>query len=127
MDFPPQIPSHLLHFPDNNSISLFLHPHPHLYYHKIPFNSLFLEPAPDPPTYPSNMSPPPEPKDKSNYQLLKEGGYDNMHRFMLSYGLKPYNDEDYQEAKLILDSLRECEQEDWEEQYGKQHGEEHGK
>lgn len=72
------------------------------------------------------MSLPPEPKDKSNYQLLKEGGYDNMHHFMLSYGLKPYgNQEECDETRSILEGLRECEQKDWEEQYGVQHEEKH--
>lgn len=53
----------------------------------------------------------PEPKDKGNRQLLKEYGYD-----MLSYGLKPYGaQEEYVEARSILECLRECEQEDWEE------------
>lgn len=53
----------------------------------------------------------PEPKDKGNRQLLKEYGYD-----MLSYGLKPYGaQEEYEEARSILECLREWEQEDWEE------------
>lgn len=29
-----------------------------------------------------------------------------MHNFMLSYGLKPYNDEDYKEAHLIIDEMK---------------------
>jgi len=42
-----------------------------------------------------------------------------MYYFMLSYGLKMHDDEDYEEGKRILEALRENEQENWEEMYGK--------
>ncbi|KAL4790053.1 hypothetical protein BDV19DRAFT_394452 [Aspergillus venezuelensis] len=41
-------------------------------------------------------------ENKSQYQILKEGGYDNLPIFMNSYGMSIHNDEDVQEAKEIL-------------------------
>ncbi|KAL4956764.1 hypothetical protein BDW69DRAFT_181328 [Aspergillus filifer] len=41
-------------------------------------------------------------KDKSQYQILKEGGYDNLPNFMNSHGMSIGNDGDVQEAKQIL-------------------------
>ncbi|KAL4943179.1 hypothetical protein BDV06DRAFT_221519 [Aspergillus oleicola] len=52
----------------------------------------------------SNNTPdtPQPPEEKSQYQILKEGGYNDLPSFMHSYGLKMHNDEDIQEAKEIL-------------------------
>ena len=44
----------------------------------------------------------------SNRSIIKSWG--NMHNFMLSYGLKPYNPEDYDEAHAIIDGMKEA---DW--------------
>lgn len=44
--------------------------------------------------------------------LRENGCWTSMHHFMLSYGLKPYNDEDWAEAKIILAAIREAQQED---------------
>ncbi|PYH30358.1 uncharacterized protein BO87DRAFT_400601 [Aspergillus neoniger CBS 115656] len=46
------------------------------------------------------------PNEKSQYRMIKEAGLNGMHDFMLSYGLKPYDFEDYDEAKEILDTMR---------------------
>ncbi|KAG4418918.1 hypothetical protein IFR04_007954 [Cadophora malorum] len=62
---------------------------------------------------------PPNPALKSDYKYLKDAGWTNMYYFMLSYGLKMHDDEDYEEGKRILEALRENEQENWEEMYGK--------
>jgi hypothetical protein len=45
----------------------------------------------------------------SNSSITKSWG--GMHNFMLSYGLKPYNHEDYKEAHAIIDAFK---QSDWE-------------
>ena len=68
--------------------------------------------------------PPPTPQlyDKSNYQLLKEGGWNNMHDFMRSYDLKTWEPNDYETAKQILEGFREMDQKAWEGQYS-YHGE----
>lgn len=51
---------------------------------------------------------------KSNYQYHKEaGGYNN---FMHSHGLKPWDDDDVQEGKAILDAFREYDRQDAEAQ-----------
>ncbi|KAF1940185.1 hypothetical protein EJ02DRAFT_238224 [Clathrospora elynae] len=44
---------------------------------------------------------------KSNYQILKDGNWDNKHDFMRGHGLKTWEDDDYQEANQILDKYRE--------------------
>ncbi|KAL4964485.1 uncharacterized protein BDV14DRAFT_200767 [Aspergillus stella-maris] len=41
-------------------------------------------------------------EDKSQRQILREGGYDNVPSFMNSYGMTIHNDDDVQEAKEIL-------------------------
>ncbi|GLB06245.1 hypothetical protein AtubIFM57258_001542 [Aspergillus tubingensis] len=46
--------------------------------------------------------------------MIKEAGFNGMHDFMLSYGLKPYDFEDYDEAKENLDTMRRYDQEYWE-------------
>ncbi|PVH79849.1 hypothetical protein DL98DRAFT_532692 [Cadophora sp. DSE1049] len=70
----------------------------------------------------TNTTTPPNPALKSDYKFLKEAGWENMYYFMLSYGLKIHDDEDYEEGKAILKALRESEQEAWEEEYGKEKG-----
>ncbi|KAH7357617.1 hypothetical protein BKA66DRAFT_472907 [Pyrenochaeta sp. MPI-SDFR-AT-0127] len=45
--------------------------------------------------------------ERSNYQLIKDGGWDHQHDFMRSHGLKPWKDEDYEIANGILDKYRE--------------------
>ncbi|KAF9445323.1 hypothetical protein P691DRAFT_805769 [Macrolepiota fuliginosa MF-IS2] len=47
-----------------------------------------------------------ERSDSSYYGVF--GGYN---RFMLSYGLKPWNHDDVQEAKAILEGFREADRE----------------
>ncbi|CZR60126.1 uncharacterized protein PAC_10021 [Phialocephala subalpina] len=56
-----------------------------------------------------------QPKDKSDYQYLKEGGWKDMNHFMLSYNLRMYKDDDVQEAKSILKAFKEGDQYQWEE------------
>ena len=41
----------------------------------------------------------------STQSIIKSWG--NMHNFMLSYGLKPHNAEDYDEANAIIDAMKE--------------------
>jgi hypothetical protein len=55
-----------------------------------------------------------QPKDYSNYRMIKEAGFDNMLTFMASYGLKIHDDEQLAEGKAILEGLRQCAQHDWE-------------
>lgn len=45
--------------------------------------------------------------DRTNYRIIRDGGWDNIHHFMLSYGLKPYNPDDYETAKVIIQGFRE--------------------
>lgn len=45
--------------------------------------------------------------DRTNYRIIRDGGWDNIHHFMLSYGLKPYNADDYETAKVIIQGFRE--------------------
>jgi hypothetical protein len=53
----------------------------------------------------------PDPAAKSNYQYLKEGGWEHKHEFMRSHGLKTWEHDDYQEANEILDKYRELDAE----------------
>jgi hypothetical protein len=55
-----------------------------------------------------------EPKDKTDYAIIKEGGWDSMHHFMISYGLKMHDDEDYAQAKQIVRAFRQHDQKDYE-------------
>lgn len=50
------------------------------------------------------------PQDKSNNQILKEGGFSDMKHMMDSYGLKMYEDDDVQEAKRIVEGFRQVDQ-----------------
>lgn len=45
--------------------------------------------------------------DRTNYRIIRDGGWDNLHHFMLSYGLRPYNADDYETAKVIIQGFRE--------------------
>ncbi|ROV96460.1 hypothetical protein VSDG_05495 [Cytospora chrysosperma] len=45
--------------------------------------------------------------DRTNYRIIRDGGWDNLHHFMLSYGLKPYDPDDYETAKVIIQGFRE--------------------
>jgi hypothetical protein len=47
------------------------------------------------------------PAEKSDYQLMKEGGWDNKHDFMRSHGSKTWEDEDHQVASRIFDKYRD--------------------
>ncbi|KAH9899328.1 hypothetical protein C8Q73DRAFT_638018 [Cubamyces lactineus] len=50
---------------------------------------------------------------KSNNEYYKSfGGYNN---FMRSYGLKPWDDDDVQEGKAIIEAFKEGDRQDWEE------------
>lgn len=50
------------------------------------------------------------PQDKSDYSILKDGGYSNMNHFMQSYGLSMHKDDDVQEAKSIIEGFRQVDQ-----------------
>ncbi|KUI72775.1 hypothetical protein VM1G_08184 [Cytospora mali] len=45
--------------------------------------------------------------DRTNYRIIRDGGWDSLHHFMLSYGLKPYDPDDYETAKVIIQGFRE--------------------
>ncbi|BCR86352.1 uncharacterized protein ACHE_30339A [Aspergillus chevalieri] len=62
---------------------------------------------------------PPQPYEKSNYEMLREGGYHSMHEFLHSHSLK-LQPGSYEEAREILDGFREIDQRAWEEQHGYQ-------
>ena len=50
---------------------------------------------------------------KSDYQYYKDfGGFNN---FMHSYGLKPWDHDDIQEGKRIIEAFREQDRAEWEE------------
>ncbi|KAH7389674.1 hypothetical protein DE146DRAFT_173541 [Phaeosphaeria sp. MPI-PUGE-AT-0046c] len=44
--------------------------------------------------------------DKSNYQRLKESGFDSKHEHMHAYGIKPRNIDAYDQANDVVDSFR---------------------
>ena len=53
-------------------------------------------------------------KPKSDYQYYKDfGGFNN---FMHSYGLKPWNDDDIQEGKAIIEGFRQQDRYEWEQE-----------
>ncbi|ORY10884.1 hypothetical protein BCR34DRAFT_566168 [Clohesyomyces aquaticus] len=61
--------------------------------------------------------------DKSDYRIIKDGGWENKEHFMLSYDLKPRNHEDVREAGQILDKFREMDaQKEREEREHEQRG-----
>ena len=45
--------------------------------------------------------------EKSNNAIIKEGGWNDKHDFMRSYGLKPYEVDDYEEASRIQEGFAE--------------------
>ena len=50
---------------------------------------------------------------KSNNQYYQGfGGYNN---FMHSYGLKPWDDDDVQEGKAIIEAFKEADRQEWED------------
>ena len=53
-----------------------------------------------------------KPKPTLNSIYASFGGWQN---FLLSYGLKPYNDDDVEEGKRIAQTLLEHDLEDWAE------------
>ena len=58
----------------------------------------------------NNSSNPPSSDRKSDYQMVKDAGFDNVNHMMQSYGLKMHNHEDVQEAKAILDGFRKIDE-----------------
>ena len=55
---------------------------------------------------------------KTDSEMVK--GWGGWNNFMASYGLKPYNDDDVDEAHRILEGFREQDKLDWEEQQNAQ-------
>ncbi|KAF2662211.1 hypothetical protein K491DRAFT_686694 [Lophiostoma macrostomum CBS 122681] len=49
---------------------------------------------------------PTNPWEKSNHQMIKEGGWENQKEFMESHGLRLWNHEDFDEARELLDAYR---------------------
>jgi len=47
---------------------------------------------------------------KSDNAIVREAGFKNYKQFSESYGLKMYNDEDYQESKAIIDAFRQADE-----------------
>ncbi|RDW79464.1 hypothetical protein BP6252_04102 [Coleophoma cylindrospora] len=58
-----------------------------------------------------------QPKDMSQYAVIKGAGYTGMQHMMQSYGLKIYEDDDVTEAKAIIDGIRQNMQADWEQEH----------
>ncbi len=50
---------------------------------------------------------------RTDYAICKPFG--GFHRFMQSYGLKPWDDDDIAEAKRILEGMRDADRYEWEE------------
>ena len=50
------------------------------------------------------------PTGKSDYAMIKDAGFRNKNEFMLSYGLRMKNQDDYEEAKAILDGMRKIDE-----------------
>ena len=51
---------------------------------------------------------------RSDYSIHQSyGGWNN---FMHSHGLKPWNDDDVQEGKAIVQAMKEMDKQDWEEE-----------
>ena len=55
------------------------------------------------------------PWDKSDYQMIREGGWDNKRHFMESHGLSIYEPGDFDEVKDLLDDYRRVEDEAYRE------------
>ncbi|CZS92921.1 uncharacterized protein RAG0_03425 [Rhynchosporium agropyri] len=58
----------------------------------------------------------PNPAKKSNYQWLKDNGWNDVYYFMLSYQLRNHNDEDIIEGRRILKVMRDEEHRVWEQE-----------
>lgn len=50
---------------------------------------------------------------KTDYAYCKPWG--GWQKFMLSYGLKPWDDDDVQEGKAIIQAFRDRDREEWED------------
>jgi hypothetical protein len=55
-----------------------------------------------------------QPKDRSLSQTPKGAGFKDINDMMNSYGLKRHNQEDFEEAKAILDAFKQQDQKVWE-------------
>ena len=53
------------------------------------------------------MSSNPNNDGKSDYALIRDGGWDNRKHFMESYDLKIWNDDDIQEGRKIIEAMHE--------------------
>jgi hypothetical protein len=47
---------------------------------------------------------------KSDSAIVREAGFKSHKQFSESYGLKMYNDEDYQESKAIINAFRQADE-----------------
>ncbi|KAG0651223.1 hypothetical protein D0Z07_1943 [Hyphodiscus hymeniophilus] len=56
-----------------------------------------------------------EPKDKSDYAIVKEGGWTSGKNMMESYGLRIGDATDHAEAKQIKEAFREYDQHQYED------------
>jgi hypothetical protein len=73
----------------------------------MPSNANTAEPAKDPATI--------QPKDRSISQSVKAAGFKDLIAMMQSYGLKRHVEEDFEEAKAILDAMNQQEQLAWQD------------
>jgi hypothetical protein len=55
-----------------------------------------------------------QPKDKCDSKWLRDAGYGGIEQFMISYGYKMHDTDDYQAAKRLIAGFRAEQQEDWE-------------
>ncbi|KAH4113156.1 hypothetical protein HBI38_216740 [Parastagonospora nodorum] len=62
---------------------------------------------------------PPEPHNpSSDNQMMRDANFDNKFDFMHAHGLRPYETDDYPEAKGILDAYREADAREKEKEDG---------
>ena len=61
-----------------------------------------------------------EPKNKSDYRIIRDAGFKSMYHFMLSHNLKIHDNDDYQHAKQIPQAFREGDQEEYEARKGEE-------
>jgi hypothetical protein len=64
---------------------------------------------------PANATTSSRPKPTLNSIYAKLGGWQ---KFLLSYGLKPYNDDDVEEGKSIAQAMLDQDLKEWEEEEG---------
>jgi hypothetical protein len=62
----------------------------------------------------SSSKPQVQPKDYSDYKVVKDAGYDSKYHMMQSYGLKIYDSGDLDEAQQIIDGFRRIDQAQYE-------------